>query len=166
MSSKPHKVITEKEYQALVEKVLNESYTFREVQGISDESMDAIYSIAYSLYQNSKYEDAHKVFQFLCFYDHYEKRYWLGLAACRQMLKEYEGAVDAYGFAAFLDTDDPKIPLYAADCLLASGDKERAQHALESVVEFAGNKKDHKSLKERAQNILGLIQDDNKKGGK
>lgn len=166
MSATPHKTITEKEYQALVDKVLNESYTFREIQGISDESMDAIYSIAYNLYQNSKYEDAHKVFQFLCFYDHYEKKYWMGLAACRQMLKKYQEAVDAYGFAAMLDTDDPKVPLYAADCLLASGNKEHAQFALESVVEFSGDNKAHKNLKERAEAILGLIKDEKKKGGK
>ena len=37
--------------------------TFKELKNLSEESMEAIYSVAFGLYQGGRYDEAKKVFQ-------------------------------------------------------------------------------------------------------
>ncbi len=128
--------------------------TFKDLKDMSDDAMEAIYSVAYNLYQGGKYEEAQKVFQFLCFYDHFNRKYFMGLGACQQMMKEYGNAIEVFSFATILDSDDPRPMLYIGDCHLAMGDKEKAQAAYETAIEWAGESDDYEEDKERARSML------------
>jgi type III secretion system low calcium response chaperone LcrH/SycD len=150
--------IPQEELQELVETFFETGATFKDLRGLTDETMEAIYSVAYNLYQNGKFEDALKIFQFLCFYDHYNKKYYMGLGACRQMLKQYAEAIDTFTYASILDSSDPTPPLYAADCHLALGNLEAAESGFYAAHEWSGTKEEYKEIKERAKSMLDLIQ--------
>ena len=131
-----------------------EGGTFKDLKNLSDDAMEAIYSLAYNLYQSGKYEEAKKIFQFLCFYDHFNRKYYLGLGACQQMQKQYDSAIEIFSFATLLDSDDPRAMMYIGDCHMAKGDKEKAQISYETCIEWAGDSAEYAKDLERAKNML------------
>ncbi len=126
--------------------------TLAEIRGLSEADMEVLYGIAYNFYTHGRYDEAEKVFIFLCTYDHLEKRFWKGLAASRQMGGKSAGAADAYGCMTICDLDDPEPHFQAARCLLAIGAKKRASSALDAAIELAERSSDpkHKALVEQA----------------
>jgi len=126
------------------------------IRGLSPEHMEAIYSVAYNLYKNGRYEDALKVFKFLCLHDHLQGKFWMGLGATQQMLKQFKQAGTTYGYAYMLDSDNPQIPLHAADCFLADGNLPHAESALNLVIELTQNRPQHNAVRERAQVLLNI----------
>ncbi len=131
--------------------------TFKDLKDMSDDAMEAIYSVAYNLYQGGKYDEAQKVFQFLCFYDHFNRKYFLGLGACQQMMKQYEQAIEIFTFATVLDADDPRGMLYIGDCHLAMGDKDKAKGCYETAIEWGAGQAAYADELKRAENMLENI---------
>ncbi|CAM2005062.1 SycD/LcrH family type III secretion system chaperone [Acanthopleuribacter pedis] len=146
------------DYKDIVETFLTKGGTLADIRGLSAEDMDVIYSMAFNLYNHGKYKDAEDVFKFLCFMDHMERKFLMGLAACRQMQKNYEGAVQAYSLAAVYDIEDPKAHLHAGDCFLALERYAEAESALAAAIHWAGDKPENKESKDRAQSLLDLLQ--------
>lgn len=110
--------------------------TIAEMRGITHEELEAVYSTGFSFYNTGRYDDAETIFKFLVMFDHLEQKYWLGLGAVAQVKKEYSKAVVAYGYAGFLDLENPKPQYYAAECFYALGDKEKALSALASLEQY------------------------------
>ena len=113
-----------------------EGSTIKELKGITNAEMEAVYSLAFNFYRTGRYEDAEKLFNFLALYDHLNPKYWMGVGAVRQVRKDFSGAVQAYGYASFLDLSNPKPQYHAAECFLAVGDKRNAASSLEALEEF------------------------------
>lgn len=112
--------------------------TIRDVKGISDDEMEAVYATAFNHYNIGRYEDAESIFRFLVLLDHLNVKYWIGLGATRQAQKKFKEALAAYGnVVGNLDIQNFKASYYAAECLLAMGDKENAAKALDTVKAFA-----------------------------
>jgi len=159
-----------KEAEKKLEQILDHFFSvggvFKDAHGITDEEMEAIYSIGYNLYQNGKYDDALNVFKFLCFFDHLEKKYWIGLGAVHQMMGNYEKAIEAYSYAAFLDLEDPRPAIHAADCHLILGNKEAAESALNAVIEFCSEDPEKKSYVDRAKTLLGMLKQEQESSDK
>lgn len=128
--------VNEKELQEAAMKIVQDGATVKELKGITNEEMEAVYSLAFNFYRTGKYDDAEKLFNFLALFDHLNAKYWMGVGAVRQVKKNYEGAVQAYGYASFLDLHNPKPQFHAAECYLAMGDKRNAASALEALKEF------------------------------
>ncbi len=127
--------------------------TFKELKNLSDESMEAIYSVAYNLYHGGRYDEAKKVFQFLCFYDHYNQKYFLGLGACQMMEQDFETAIELFSFASSLDIDDPRAMLCIGDCNMAMGRPAAAKIAYEAAASWAGDQDEYKEELIRAKNM-------------
>ena len=117
---------------------LTEGATLADLRGYDDDEIEAVYQFAHNAYQQRRYEDARKLFQFLAGNDHTESRFWMGLAASYQMTGEYEQAVTAYGVAALLDATDPRAPLHACECYVAMRDLESGRKALDAVGLICG----------------------------
>ncbi|WP_211826479.1 SycD/LcrH family type III secretion system chaperone [Kistimonas asteriae] len=147
------------DYEGMLSDFLSRGGTFKDLKDMSEDSMEAIYSVAYNLYEGGKYDDAIKVFQFLCFYDHYCKKYFLGLGACLLMQKEYDRAIEVFGYVCAIDTTDPQAMLYIGDCHLAAGDSEAACVAYQAAVDWAGDQAQWQDEKQRAQGILDSLKD-------
>lgn len=121
-----------------------------EALGFSKERIDATYSQAYRLYNTGKYADASYLFRLLVFLNPTDPKYYLGLAACFHMLKEYSAAAQVYMACAVIDIDSPIPHFHASDCYIQMRDRASALLVLELAVKRAGEKPEYQILKQRA----------------
>ena len=116
-----------------VKSLIEKGATLKQLKGVSNDELEAIYSLAFGYYRTGKYDDAHKLFQFLVLFDHLNAKFWFGLGATQQALKAYADAVASYGYCSFLNLENPKPQLHAAECFLALGDRRNAASSLEAL---------------------------------
>lgn len=116
---------------------------------LSEEDTTHLYNIAFQLYRNGKYEDAKHFFHFLTLSCPFDRRFWLGFGACQQMLKDYQAAIECYSVAAIQDPQDPYTHWHAAECFLASGQKEKGLAALHSALTVARQQPEYAALTEQ-----------------
>lgn len=116
------------------------------VQTFDHVSQESVYAIAYAMYEKGKYEDSSSLFRILSFLDMESVKYWMGLGASQQMLKNYDEALKAYAFAAFLNEQDPYAHFHAAECFILQENIDQGLVALESAYKVAENKAEHKAL--------------------
>lgn len=76
-----------------------DGHPLKDLRGVSNDQMESIYSFAYEFYEQGKLDEAERLFHFLCIYDLYDTRYWLGLAAIYQLKENYQKAIDIYAVA-------------------------------------------------------------------
>lgn len=113
---------------------------------LSKDALTALYSMGYTLYQQGKYSDARPFFRLLTMVDSFDCRYWMGLAACHQKLKDYLQAVEYYSVAALQGHQNPYVHFHAAECYFGAGLPEKGLQALDSAIEAAKNSPGHESL--------------------
>lgn len=139
-------------------KIAGDMATVRELKGITDAEMEAVYSLGFNFYRTGNIENAEKVFKFLVLFDHFEPKYWIGMGAVLQVKKMYDGAITAYAYASFLDIHDPKPQYHAAECYLAKGDRANAASALAALERFAPENTDRgREYRAKAQELKKLI---------
>ena len=127
--------------------------TLGELRGLAPKDMEAIYGLAYNYYTHSQWQQAEKTFAFLCVYSHFDKRFWKGLAASRQMGKKYLPAADAYSYMAMCDIEDPEPHFQAARCLIAAKQTKRATAALDATIGLASKNPAFKELQASATQL-------------
>lgn len=113
------------------------------------EDISLLYSLAVSLYEREEYSEAKNFFQRLILSRSHEKKFWMGLGACEQMMKSYEDALTRWAFVSFLDSHDPSPHFHAAECYLALDQIEQAHLAANQAKQLAENKSEHKGLLEK-----------------
>lgn len=133
---------------------LTQGSTLKDLEGIKPEQLEAIYATGFMLYKNGRYEDAEKMFQSLCMFNHLETRFWIALGSSRQMQKKYATAIDAYGMAYLLNAKSPEPILQAAQCHLHLNHLAEAKEALELVIQTAAS---NTPIKAQAEQLLQLI---------
>jgi len=116
-----------------VKTLIETGATLKQLKGVSNAELEAVYSLAFGYYRTGKYDEAAKLFQFLVLFDHLNAKFWFGLGAVQQALKDYTNAVASYGYCSFLNLENPKPQLHAAECFLALGDKRNAASSLEAL---------------------------------
>ncbi len=119
-----------------VKELIERRSTLKQMRGITNAELEAVYTLAFGYYRTGKFDEALKLFQFLVMFDHLNAKYWMGLGAVQQVLKDYSNAVVSYGYCSFLKLDNPKPQLHAAECFLAMGDKVKAASALYALNEY------------------------------
>ena len=144
-----------------VEALIKENATLKQLKGVSNEELEAVYALAFGYYRTGKYDEALKLFQFLVLFDHLNAKYWMGLGAAQQVLKDYQNAVVSYGYCSFLKLDNPKPQLHAAECFLAMGDKRNAASSLEALNEYCPTDTDvGREYRAKAAKLRELIGED------
>jgi type III secretion system low calcium response chaperone LcrH/SycD len=132
--------------------------TLKELKGLTDAHLEAIYSVAYTHYQSDQFSDAIAVFSWLCLLDPFQSKYWMGLAAAQQMNKAYEQAIDAYGFASL--TGDPNNPLNylrIGECCLELGEREAALNAFSDAERLSAERPEAADIHERASALCTML---------
>ena len=129
------KIDTEK-VLANVRSLIEKGATLKQLKGVSNGELEAVYSLAYGYYRTGRYEEAGKLFQFLVLFDHLNAKFWFGLGAVQQATKNYQDAVASYGYCSFLNLENPKPQLHAAECYLALGDKGNAASAIMALEHY------------------------------
>ena len=110
--------------------------TLKEVRGITNDELEAVYSLGFGYYNTGKFEDAQKLFEFLVLFDHLSTKYWFALGAVQQARKDFQRAIASYGYSSFLDLENPKPQFHAAECYLALGDKANAASAIMALEQY------------------------------
>lgn len=102
---------------------------------VAEEKIEEMHALAYFLYGQQHYLDASYIFRQLTIARPSEAKYWKGLGACLQMLKDYNDALNCYVSAQLLngESPDPYLYLYAADCYLALKEVKSGFKALEAA---------------------------------
>ena len=116
-----------------VKTLMKDGATLKQLKGVTNAELEAVYSLAFSYYRTGKFDEAFKLFQFLVLFDHLNAKFWFGLGATQQALKDFQNAIVSYGYCSFLKLDNPKPQLHAAECFLALGDKRNAASSLEAL---------------------------------
>ena len=119
-----------------VKTLIETGATLKQLKGVSNAELEAVYSLAFGYYRTAKYDEAAKLFQFLVLFDHLNAKFWFGLGAVQQALKDYTNAVASYGYCSFLNLENPKPQFHAAECLLAMGDKGNAASAIMALEQY------------------------------
>jgi type III secretion system low calcium response chaperone LcrH/SycD len=138
---------------ALMLDAVGDGVRLRDLHGIPAHVMDGIHGYAYDFYQQGRLDEAEAFFRFLCLYDFYNADYATGLAAVFQLQERFRQAIDMYGVAMRLGSDDPAPVFYAGQCFLKLGIPEDAIECFEFVVEHAREA----SMLERARTYLASI---------
>lgn len=156
------------ELKQKVNSLLSSTKTFGQLQGVKPKTLDTMYAAAYILYQSGQYEKALKMFQSLTLLDHFEFKYFFGLASCYQQLKNYKDAVTIYGVAYMLEPHDPAVPFHSAYCHMQLEDYEAAQSGYYAASVWAGERPEYSELKEQALVMEKLMKEksDKKKKAK
>lgn len=145
-------------YDALCDFLIAEGGSAGQIYGFSPTEMEAVYTLAFTLYNQARWQDALRAFGFLCLHDHLDRRFHLGRGACLQMLKRHEEALPAYGVAFLLDATDPVVSFHIAECLIALGRRKDAIAALEAAREAAQDDPRHVDIARRAGALWALMQ--------
>jgi type III secretion system low calcium response chaperone LcrH/SycD len=145
--------------QRATEHVMVHGGSIAEVRGVTPEELEAVYAIAYAEYGQKHLDKAEALFRFLCTFDHRVAKYWIGLGATRQELKEWQPAMMAYVMAGMFDAKDPVPALQTGDCLLAIGKFEKAETALKDAVHRASQDPKYGKLKARAEALLKIARE-------
>ena len=127
-----------------------------DLNGYRREHHDLVYQLAHGYYEQGKYSEALKLFTLLMTWNHLERRYIFGYAACMQMLKDYKTAIKYFQLAHALDSNDFSALLHGCECLTALGMREEAIQGLEIVVRAAKEFEDDELLR-RATAKLQLL---------
>ena len=146
-----------KEILKIVAEKMKDGATIQDAVGVSDGVMEQMYASAFGLYQNNKYEKAEKIFRLLCYYNHFEKKYFKGLGGALQMQKKYTDAIGAYSFAIIIDSEDAEAPLHAAHCHLALGNHVKARSGFFAAYTFAPESQDPNATKNYAKRMVALM---------
>ena len=142
-----------------VKALIDGGATLKQLKGVSNEELEAVYSLAFGYYRTGKYDEALKLFQFLVLFDHLNAKFWMGMGAVQQVKKDFKGAVASYAYASFLDLENPKPQLHAAECYLAMGDKVNAQSALAALDEYCPrNTETGREYRAKAEDLKKIIE--------
>jgi type III secretion system low calcium response chaperone LcrH/SycD len=146
--------LTDDQLITVIDAFLNKGLALQDLKGIPDASMEAVYGMAYNLYNGGRFQDAETLFKYLTVLNHWEKKYWMGLGGARQVLGNYQEAIEAYAMATLIDMMNPMPHFQAAICHLGLGNIQEAQVALECVLEVV---KDGDPIKAKAQGLMDTL---------
>jgi len=124
--------------------------TLKDVNGVSNDTMNDVYKLAYDFYHHGKLNDAESLFRFLCIYDFYNPEYAMGLAAVYQLKKDYQKAIDFYALAYSLSKEDYRPMFYAGQCNLMQRRAVQARKCFEIVASRCSDE----ALNQRANTYL------------
>ncbi|WP_257280806.1 MULTISPECIES: SycD/LcrH family type III secretion system chaperone [unclassified Endozoicomonas] len=162
MSKQPLQAPDTQELATITEYLLTGG-TLAEANQMSEKGLESIYSHGYNQYQNGHFEEAARIFQYLCFYDHWNARNFLCLGSCQMMLKTYGQAIKTLEYAARMDISNPLAKVYMGDCYLALKERGIAEVVYKSALKDARKHQFTHLELERVENLLQTFEDE--KGG-
>ncbi|MDF9618790.1 SycD/LcrH family type III secretion system chaperone [Pseudomonas entomophila] len=133
----PSTATPQNDIDSAIEAFMNQGGTLAMLKGISDVELDQFYALAHGYYQSGKLQEAETFFRGLSVLNQYDPRFWLGLGACRQGLKQYDLAIQCYAYGAMVDVKEPRFPFHAAECHVELGDWVAAESGFYSARALA-----------------------------
>ncbi len=141
----------EQAVKQIMEVALKKGIMPKQALQISDETMEAIYTQAYTLYNQGRFRDASYIFRLLMLLDFTTPKYVLGLAACAHRLQDFTNAANLYFLCTALDPDNPLPHFHATDCYVQLGAIGIASYSLQLAITTAGDQPEYQAIKQRAE---------------
>lgn len=138
---------------AEVLKRMEEGMTLKDATGISDQSLEEIYTLAYGFYNQGKYKESVSLFQFLAGASPKTYKYVLGLASSFHQLEAYEEAAVGFFIASNIEPENPIPAYYVMDCFLKQGLLEEADEFAQVTTWICGDRPQFQDLKKRCELI-------------
>lgn len=134
--------------------------TLKDIKGLTEEQMEAIYTMGCNFYKTGRLDEAETIFKSLVLLNHLSQKYWIGMGAVHQVKRNFEQAHVAYEYAALLDISNPKPIYHAAECYLALGSIQDAEATLDALEQQCEPTSDvNKLYLEKGQKLRQLIAD-------
>jgi type III secretion system low calcium response chaperone LcrH/SycD len=130
-----------------------------EVAGWNEMQVEALHSKAFEQYSNSDYDAALESYKALLILNSSDNRVWLGYGATAMMLRSYEDAIKAYGYASLLDPMDPRAFYHAMESHLALKHRAEALEAARHVLHLAEGKPQFSKFIEKSQAVVAALAD-------
>lgn len=137
-----------------IQRVLSGETTLQREIGLTEAELEAMYGVAFTIYQSGKHREALRVFSLLASMNPFDFRFIFGTASCYQMLDEFMLAALLHQLAGSLEPQNPSPMIHTAECLTALKDRVGAQVALEEAVKRADSNILYEPLKLRAEVML------------
>lgn len=143
-----------KEQAKLLSKVFEKGMSPREALGMTDAQFAELYSYAYYLFGQKKYNESKELFKFLSTLDPKNTDFFISIGVCYHQLKDYEGALTFYLMANGLNAEDPLPSFYAYDCYMNLKLALFAGLSLCDAIGRCGDLPKYAKLKQRAEFLL------------
>lgn len=130
----------------------------KKVFNVGEESIESLYTQAYTMYNQGKYKEASYLFLALMTVDPTVPKHVMGCAACFHRQNMYEKASELYIICSSLDPENPFPDFHAADCWIKMQCPEAAILHLKTVIERAKDSPEYAVVKERAAMMLKTLE--------
>lgn len=105
--------------------------------GLSNEKLLEFYEYGSEFFKKEAYEEASNIYLFLTLLNPLIASFWVGLGMAEEMKQEYDAASLAYLMALDVNGEDLQPAIYCAQCLVKSGQPEKAKQFLEYALKEA-----------------------------
>lgn len=105
----------------------------QEIKKLTTDEKKELYKTGYALYSLGDYRKASYLFSYLVLSDPLISCSWRALASCKQLLKEYPAAIEAWNVVCKLQLQDPLGYFHAAECYLSIQKKKEALQKLDKA---------------------------------
>lgn len=119
-------------------RLVRAGYSPKEIFGLTDEEMDAMFQSGYQALRGGDVANAQAMFIRLCHLDSLDPRYPCALAASYQLSGSMEAAARTYLVALALDASQVEVYVRLGECLIGAGEDDEAREVLEVAVALAG----------------------------
>lgn len=140
--------------EVLIKMMENPGMTIKDATGISEESLEEVYSLAYTYYTQGKYQESIALFEFLAGTSPTVYKYAFGLGASHHQIQNYEEAAIAFFISLQLDPENPIPAYYVTDCMLKQNLNEEAEELAELTSSICGKRPEYAELKQRCDLIV------------
>ena len=131
---------------------------FSTTQILNEEEKNAIYTLGYVLYTQEKYSEALPFFTLLKLSEPDKLVYYIALAACYKMSKNYTAAMDHYSLAITLAPERVEHIIDIAECQIAALMVEEAIQTLNEFLARSVATPFEQTLIRRAETLLALLE--------
>lgn len=118
--------------------------------------LNAAHALANYFYEHDQYDNAAQLYSWLLAMAPHDRAYMLGIAAVRQVQRQFVEAADFYIAAIALDAEDPIAAYHLAECLLQMGLRDQARDMIELAIHNSAAA-EHATLRGKANAILDLL---------
>ncbi|MDR2778866.1 MAG: tetratricopeptide repeat protein [Puniceicoccales bacterium] len=142
--------------------IISGDFNIKEYYGISDDGLEAIYTVGYEMYKHKQYEEAKGVFTILCMLEPTSVKYLSAGGAAYFMLGDYLNASQLFRIALINGDYTPKTLLRLAECSIKLEMLELAERYLAELVHIATeekfkNDKESQAYSARAKMMLAMV---------
>jgi len=124
--------------------------TWAQLQGLTMEEAYAFAELAYTLFEQGKYDDAQTIFEGLVISNPYDGYFHAMLGAIYARKDMQEEAAEEYSIAIELDPENIAAYVNRAEILLQHGEFEIAMEHLQAAIKLHPNRDDPAGLRARA----------------